>query len=98
LPQAKSSELKVPGKVLREIGEFGLINRIRKWMISSDPALVQRIGDDVAVIEMRSKPLPVSNNILTKDAHFDRSWTDPYSMGTRALPYHLWDNTANGTN
>ena len=40
---------------LREIGEFGLINRIRKWVTSPDPALIQGIGDDVAVIEMRAE-------------------------------------------
>ena len=45
---------------LREIGEFGLIDRIRKWMTASDPALLQGIGDDVAVIEIHdSEHCPV---------------------------------------
>ncbi len=37
---------------LSEIGEFGLIGRIRNWMASSSSGLIKGIGDDVAVIQM----------------------------------------------
>jgi thiamine monophosphate kinase len=49
---------------LREIDEFGIINRIRKWTTSSDPALLQGIGDDVAVIKMGAKVLLITTDIL----------------------------------
>jgi thiamine-monophosphate kinase len=81
---------------LREIGEFGLINQIRKWITSSDPALIQGIGDDVAVIEMESKVLLVTTDILIEDIHFNRSWIDPYSLGSKALAVNLSDIAAMG--
>ena len=81
---------------LREIGEFGLINRIRKWMTASDPALLQGIGDDVAVIEMRGKVLLVTTDILIEGIHFDRAWIDPYCLGKKALMVNLSDIAAMG--
>jgi len=81
---------------LREIGEFGLINRIRKWMAASDPALIQGIGDDVAVIGIGSKVLLVTTDILIERIHFDRSWIDPYRLGKKALIVNLSDIAAMG--
>ena len=83
-------------KVLREIGEFGLINQIRRWMTPSDPALLQGIGDDVAVIEMRGKVLLVTTDILIEGIHFDRPWIDPYRLGKKALMVNLSDIAAMG--
>ncbi len=81
---------------LREIGEFGLINRIRKWVTSSDPALVQGIGDDVAVIGTGSTALLVTTDILIEDIHFDLSWTDPYTLGRKSLAVNLSDIASMG--
>ena len=87
------------GKVLQEIGEFGLIHRIRKGITSSDPALVQGIGDDVAVVEvgqMGTKALLVTTDILIEDIHFDLSWTDPSQLGRKALAVNLSDIASMG--
>ncbi len=84
---------------LQEIGEFGLIHRIRKGITSSDPALVQGIGDDVAVLEMGgmgTKALLVTTDILIEDIHFDLSWTDPYQLGRKALAVNLSDIASMG--
>jgi thiamine-monophosphate kinase len=84
---------------LREIGEFGLIARIRKWMAASNPSLIQGIGDDVAVIdigEMGSKALLVTTDILIEDIHFDRAWIDPYRLGRKSLLVNLSDIAAMG--
>ncbi len=84
------------GMDLQEIGEFGLINRIRKWMTPSDPALIQGIGDDVAVIEMGTKVLLVTTDILIEDIHFDRVWIDPHSLGRKSLAVNLSDIASMG--
>ena len=84
------------GMDLREIGEFGLIRRIRKWVISSDPALVQGIGDDVAVIDMGPTALLVTTDILIEDIHFHLSWIDPYPLGRKALAVNLSDIASMG--
>ena len=81
---------------LREIGEFGLIARIRKWMAASDPSLIQGIGDDVAVIEMDRKALLVTTDILIENIHFNRSWSDPFRLGKKALAVNLSDIAAMG--
>jgi thiamine-monophosphate kinase len=89
----------VTGKVLQEIGEFGLIHRIRKGITSSDPALVQGVGDDVAVLGMGgmgTKALLVTTDILIEDIHFDLSWTDPYQLGRKALAVNLSDIASMG--
>ena len=81
---------------LGEIGEFGLIHRIRNRMKAFDPHLVQGIGDDVAVIQMGEKALLVTTDILIEDIHFVRSWIDPCSLGKKALTVNLSDIAAMG--
>ena len=81
---------------LREIGEFALINRIRKSMAARDPRLIQGIGDDVAVVDLGSKALLVTTDILIEGIHFDRSWIDPYRLGKKALSVNLSDIAAMG--
>jgi thiamine-monophosphate kinase len=76
---------------LKEIGEFGLIDRIREWMAVSDPALIRGIGDDVAVIDSGGKVLLITTDILIEDIHFKRSWIDPYRLGRKALIVNLSD-------
>jgi len=86
----------IMGMNLREIGEFGLINRIREWMAISHSDLVQGIGDDVAVIEMGEKALLVTTDILIEGIHFERSWINPYQLGGKALAVNLSDIAAMG--
>jgi thiamine-monophosphate kinase len=81
---------------LREIGEFGLIHRIRRWVPSSDPTLVQGIGDDVAVIDTGRTALLATTDILIEDIHFDLSWTDPYALGRKSLAVNLSDIASMG--
>jgi thiamine-monophosphate kinase len=81
---------------LREIGEFGLINRIRKWTSTSNPALLKGIGDDVAVIETGDRVLLATTDILIEDIHFKRAWIDPYHLGKKALFVNLSDIAAMG--
>jgi thiamine-monophosphate kinase len=81
---------------LREIGEFGLVARIRKWMATSDPALIKGIGDDVAVIEVGRKILLLTTDILIEDIHFNRAWIDPFHLGKKALAVNISDIAAMG--
>jgi len=88
--------LKIKEKNLQQIGEFGLINRIRKWITASDPALIQGIGDDVAVIEVGTKALLITTDILIEDIHFNKSWIDPFQLGKKALAVNLSDIASMG--
>jgi len=82
--------------MLGDIGEFGLIQRIREWMTPVDPSLVQGIGDDVAVIRTGNRILLATTDILIEGVHFDRSWIDPYHLGNKALMVNLSDIAAMG--
>jgi len=81
---------------LSEIGEFGLINRIRKWTSTSDPALLKGIGDDVAVVETGAKVWLMTTDLLIEDVHFKRTWIDPYHLGRKSLYVNLSDIAAMG--
>ena len=81
---------------LRKIGEFGLIRKIRAWAHTSDPSLIQGIGDDVAVMKMGEKALLATTDILIEGVHFNRSWTDPYRLGKKSLAVNLSDIAAMG--
>lgn len=81
---------------LREIGEFGLINRIRKWTSASDPTLLKGIGDDVAVIETGEKAWLITTDLLIEDIHFKLTWIDPFHLGRKALSVNLSDIAAMG--
>jgi thiamine-monophosphate kinase len=84
---------------LRDIGEFGLIHRIAGWTAQPDPALVQGIGDDVAVIGMDGKNdrcLLATTDLLIEDVDFKRSWTNPLLLGKKALAVNLSDIAAMG--
>lgn len=81
---------------LREIGEFGLLRRVRRWMKASDPSLIQGIGDDVAVFETGRKVFLATTDILIEGIHFERTWMDPYHLGKKALAVNLSDIAAMG--
>jgi thiamine-monophosphate kinase len=65
-------------------------------MTVPDPALLQGIGDDVAVIAMPDKVLLATTDILIEGIHFDLSWIDPFRLGKKALIVNLSDIAAMG--
>ncbi|MBM4340581.1 MAG: thiamine-phosphate kinase [Deltaproteobacteria bacterium] len=88
--------MSITKKTLQDIGEFGLIAKIRNWMATSRPEVVRSIGDDVAVIDMGQKALLLTTDILIEDIHFERSWTDPYRLGRKSLAVNISDIAAMG--
>lgn len=65
-------------------------------MRTSDPSLIQGIGDDVAVFETEGRVLLATTDILIEDIHFERSWIGPYHLGKKALAVNLSDIAAMG--
>jgi thiamine-monophosphate kinase len=65
-------------------------------MPDSDSAVIQGIGDDVAVINRNGKTLLITTDLLIEGIHFDRSWIDPYRLGKKALTVNLSDIAAMG--
>jgi thiamine-monophosphate kinase len=83
---------------IKDIGEFGLIQRIRrKYTRLSDFALCG-IGDDAASLRSprQDHTILVTTDILVEDVHFIRASTTPYLLGTKSLAINLSDIAAMG--
>jgi len=83
-------------KTLKDIGELGLITKIRNWMATSCPELIRSIGDDVAVLDMGNKALLITTDILIEGIHFEKSWSNPFQLGRKAVAVNLSDIAAMG--
>ena len=82
---------------LSDLGEFGLINRIRKMSPGRHPSLLVGIGDDSAVIRLpASAAVLVTTDLLLEGVHFDLSFTDFYSLGWKSAAVNLSDIAAMG--
>lgn len=90
-------------KTLADIGEFGLIERIRKRIqerglagFQSNKDLVG-IGDDCAVIPSGDDELElITTDMLLEDSHFRLDWISPEDLGYKSLAVNLSDIAAMG--
>ena len=74
-----------------EIGEFGLINRIKRYF--EPPEGIVGIGDDCAVIPFGEKELLVTTDALVEGVHFFEN-SDPYLLGRKSLSVNISDIAA----
>ena len=80
---------------LKDIGEFGLIEKIAKGA-RTDSSVVKGIGDDAAVLAWtKDKYLLATVDMLIEGAHFRRS-APPQNIGWKALCCSLSDIAAMG--
>lgn len=82
---------------IREIGEFGLIERIAGKTIIRDPRVVVGIGDDAAVIEGgEGNYLLITADTLIEGVHFSLDKASPYQVGWKSLAVNASDIAAMG--
>ena len=80
----------MPARKLSEIGEFGLIGRIRDRFPA--PEGVKGIGDDCAVLPQRSgRDTLVSTDMLVEGTHFLRADIPPYRLGWKSAAVNVSD-------
>ena len=83
------------GKTLSDLGEFGLIERIRARFPAPDG--VTGIGDDCAVLPpVYSLDTLVSTDMLVEGTHFLRDDISPYDLGWKSAAVNLSDIAAMG--
>ncbi len=82
---------------LKEIGEFGLIDRIKNIVATSSAELIVGIGDDAAAFRTSSDLLTLlTTDVLIEDVHFKLDYFTFQQLGWRALAVNLSDIAAMG--
>ncbi|MEO5603629.1 MAG: thiamine-phosphate kinase [Cyclobacteriaceae bacterium] len=87
--------MSVKRQEINQLGEFGLINRIRqKFATSHQVHTVFGIGDDAAVIDAGEDFLLVSTDMLVEGIHFDLSYMPIHHLGYKAVAVNISDIAA----
>ena len=81
--------------LVRDIGEFGLIERLRPFIAREDPTVRIGIGDDAAVV-FYTRPVAMTADALVEGVHFRADLIDMRSTGYKALAASLSDLAAIG--
>lgn len=80
---------------LSRLGEFGLIERIRRGTPGGRGVRIG-IGDDAAWVSLGSGSSLVTADLLIEGVHFDLKWTSPFALGHKSLAVNLSDIAAMG--
>ncbi|MDH4163353.1 MAG: thiamine-phosphate kinase [Nitrospirota bacterium] len=82
---------------LDDIGEFGLIERIRRSFAAPSQRAPIGIGDDAAALCVSpGHTLLATTDMLVEGVHFDLATTDLYSLGWKSAAVNLSDIAAMG--
>jgi thiamine-monophosphate kinase len=80
---------------LKQLGEFGLIEKIRRTTPRGRGVLLG-IGDDAAWLKTRKGSVLVTSDLLIEKVHFDLRWTSFYDLGYKTLSANISDLAAMG--
>jgi thiamine-monophosphate kinase len=80
-----------------DLGEFGLIARIRERIGAAGGALVLGLGDDAALLSVPAGwDFALTCDMQLEGRHFSRRWMTPKEVGARAATVNLSDAAAMG--
>ena len=80
---------------LSQLGEFGLIDKIRRT-VPAGRGVRLGIGDDAAWVKNASSSSLVTADLLLEGIHFNLKWTSPFDLGHKSLAVNLSDIAAMG--
>ncbi|MGY6562042.1 MAG: thiamine-phosphate kinase [Luteibaculaceae bacterium] len=77
---------------LEQLGEFGLIDKIKEHVVIHHKETITGIGDDAAVLQSDSdKRILVSTDMLVEGLHFDLSYVPLKHLGYKAVACNVSD-------
>lgn len=83
---------------LSQLGEFGLIERIKSKFQNQNATTLKGIGDDAAILAAGEKNVLVSTDMLLEGIHFNLSYMPLQHLGYKAVAVNVSDIAAmNGT-
>jgi thiamine-monophosphate kinase len=77
-----------------ELGEFGLIKRIKEKITLQQNSTIKGIGDDAAILEPEEKQLVVTSDMLLEGVHFDLTFSPLKHLGYKAVAVNVSDVAA----
>ena len=82
---------------LKDLGEFGFIERIRKGCLVREKDVIRGIGDDCSVFSVSGEVATLlTTDILVERVHFLLSAISPYQLGRKAMAVNISDIAAMG--
>ena len=82
---------------LKQIGEFGLIDLLKKDTIVDPANVVEGIGDDAAVLLSSPRQLQlITTDMMVEDIHFTTKTTTPWQLGYKSVAVNISDIAAMG--
>ena len=76
---------------LATLGEFGLIDHLTKNFVVTHKSTIKGVGDDAAVLEIKSKQIVITTDLLIENVHFDLSYMPLKHLGYKAIMVNLSD-------
>lgn len=81
---------------ISKVGEFGLIDLIKKKIKNKDRNIRVSIGDDSAVIKIGNKLAVLTTDTLVEGDHFSFDYFEPEQVGKKAIEINVSDITSMG--
>jgi thiamine-monophosphate kinase len=76
---------------LNQLGEFGLIDTIKKSVTLNQESSIEGIGDDAAILDLSKSTTVVSTDMLLENVHFDLAYAPLKHLGFKSVAVNISD-------